>query len=162
MDDLRVVVDKVLCDTEAGACVILLKEEGADRILPIWIGEAEAFSIAMAQEHITLPRPITHDLIQSILDVVGVSVDWVRVASIEEGTFYATMRLNGPMGERDVDCRPSDAIAIAMRVDAPIFVSEDVLNRGVDPFSAISNRLEQLSDDLLANLPDEVFGKYKM
>ncbi len=162
MDDVRVFVDKVLCDTEADTCVVLLKEEDGERVLPIWIGQAEAFSIAMAQEKVKLPRPITHDLVESILKSLEASLEWVQIVAIEEGTFFAVMRVKTEDGEHDVDCRPSDAVAVAMRTESPIFVAEMVMKSALDPFSDLSEKFENISEEMLADLPDEVFGKYKM
>ncbi|MCP4604902.1 MAG: bifunctional nuclease family protein [Proteobacteria bacterium] len=162
MGDIRVSVKKVLFDPKVGASVVLLKEEEGEREVPIWIGQSEALSIAMAIENISLPRPMTHDLIQSVLTGLGVSIDWIRIHDLDEGTFYATLRLNSSDGEVDVDSRPSDAIAVALRMEAPIFVAEKVFVAAsqMDPNSP--GKIEDMDEDFLADLPDEVFGKYKM
>jgi bifunctional DNase/RNase len=162
MNDSRVIIERVLFDPKAGASVVLLKEEGKDRILPIWIGQAEALSIAMAMEKVALPRPMTHDLIKSVLENLNVSLVWVRIRSLDEGTFYATIRLNIKDGQIDIDSRPSDAIAIALRMEAPVFVAEQVLSEASQTALGSMSDLTNVSDDFLADLPDEVFGKYKM
>jgi bifunctional DNase/RNase len=119
-----------------GQHVILLKPldaiAGEGSILPIWIGQMEATSILVAVEGAPVPRPLAHDLMRSLLDSAGASVTKVAVTRIEEGTFYAEVTLSTTLGERVVDARPSDAVALASRVGAPIWVTEAVLeNAGV-------------------------------
>jgi len=112
--------------------LILLKplddEPGPGRILPIWIGPQEATSIVIAVEGAEAPRPLAHDLMKSLLETVGATVERVEVTRIEEGTFYAEITLMTREGRRVLDARPSDAIALAARVDAPIWVADDVLD----------------------------------
>lgn len=114
-----------------GQHVILLKpqgeEPGVGTVLPIWIGAQEATSILVAVERATVPRPLAHDLMRSMLDQLGASVREVAVTRITDGTFYAEIALDTAAGERIIDARPSDAIALACRSDAPIRVAEDVL-----------------------------------
>ncbi len=162
MSDIRVKIEKVLFDSSIGASVVLLKEEAGERELPIWIGQPEALSIAMAVEDVELPRPMTHDLLRSILDELDVTLSWVRVHNLEEGTFFATLRLNHPGGDLDVDARPSDAIALAARVNAPVFVAEAVFLTVSTSMMDALGKIKDVDKDLLAELPDEVFGKYKM
>ncbi len=121
----------------AGAPVILLKsvfeEPGTGRILPIWIGSQEATSIFIAVEGAETPRPLAHDLMKSLLQVVGARVERVEVTKIEEGTFYAEITLLTREGRRILDSRPSDAIALAARVDAPIWVADEVFDEAGIP-----------------------------
>lgn len=162
MTDTRMTVWKVLYDASLGSAVVLLQNETGERILPIWVGHAEALSIALASERVTIPRPLTHDLLKSILDSADLEVEWVRVTDIREGTYFGLIRVVGDSLSIEVDARPSDAIALALRADAPIFVAEKVLvdAMGID-LTELKN-LENLEEDFLANLPDEIFGKYKM
>lgn len=163
MSDVRVLVDRVLFDPNIGASVMLLKEKDGERVLPVWIGKSEALSIAMAIEKVTLTRPMTHDLIQSILKNLDVSVSWVRVRDLDEGTFFATIKLTTTSAESvDIDARPSDAVALAIRMEAPIFVAEQVLSVTISAELNALERIENLDEDILSDLPDEVFGKYKM
>jgi hypothetical protein len=115
-----------------GQHVILLKPidelPGEGRILPIWIGQMEATSILVAVEGAEVPRPLAHDLMRAMLEAAGTSVAGVAVTRIEDGTFYAEVTLSTPAGERIVDARPSDAVALASRVAAPIRISEEVLD----------------------------------
>ncbi|MBD7956275.1 bifunctional nuclease family protein [Microbacterium sp. Sa4CUA7] len=114
-----------------GQRVVLLKPidalPGEGAILPIWIGAQEATSILIAVEGAVTPRPLAHDLMRSMLTTLGAEVDRVEVARIDDGTFYAEVTLSSPQGTQRVDARPSDAIALASRTAAPIFVADAVL-----------------------------------
>jgi len=111
----------------------LLEEEGAGRVLPIWIGQQEATSILIAISGETAPRPLSHDLMKLLLETLGAHVERVDVTRIEEGTFYAEITLMSPTGPYIVDSRPSDAIALAVRTDAPLFIAADVLEEAGIP-----------------------------
>src|SRR5579875_3370989 len=100
---------------------------GPRTLVPIWVGSQEAASISIAVNGEEAPRPLSHDLMQRLLVVLGASVDRVEVTRIEDGTFYAELGLTTPTGTVAIDCRPSDGIALASRVGAPIFVAEAVL-----------------------------------
>lgn len=162
MSDIRVKVWKVLYDPAVGSSVVLLQSENEDRVLPIWIGQSEALAIAMASEGLKMPRPMTHDLLKAIVDTADLTVEWIRVTEIKDGTFYATVRLARPKTQFDLDSRPSDAIALALRAEAPIFVAEHVFADALGTDANGMRGLEDLTEDFLANLPDEIFGKYKM
>lgn len=108
--------------------VALLKGIEDKRTLPIFIGPAEAQSIAIKLNNIELPRPMTHDLLKNILDFFECRLRRVEVCDLKEGTFYARLVLEKDGEEMMIDCRPSDAIALALRVEAPIFVTEDVMD----------------------------------
>ena len=107
--------------------IVLLKEDEGERYLPIWIGAAEAAAIAFALQGVVTPRPMTHDLMKNLLDEVGAEVQRIEITELREGTYYAniSMRMNGNAYE--ISARPSDAIALAVRVEAPIFADEEVL-----------------------------------
>jgi uncharacterized protein len=107
--------------------IVLLKEDEGERYLPIWIGAAEAAAIAFALQGVVTPRPMTHDLMKNLLDEVGAQVQRIEITELREGTYYANinMRMNGSAYE--ISARPSDAIALAVRVEAPIFADEEVL-----------------------------------
>ncbi|HEY0375066.1 MAG TPA: bifunctional nuclease family protein [Amnibacterium sp.] len=102
-------------------------EEGPRTLVPIWVGNQEAASISIAVNGEDAPRPLAHDLMQRLLRAVGATLDRVDVTRIEEGTFYAELSLSTPNGHLRIDCRPSDGIALACRVGAPLFVAEAVL-----------------------------------
>ena len=105
----------------------ILEESGSGTMLPIWIGAQEATSIFIAIEGEQAPRPLSHDLMKSLLEAVGAEVERVEVTRIDGGTFYAEITLRTRDGRRVLDARPSDSIALAARVDAPIWVADEVL-----------------------------------
>lgn len=111
----------------------LLEEPGEGRVLPIWIGTQEATSILIALGDEPPPRPLTHDLMKTLLDTVGATVDRISVTRIEDGTFYAELALTTPTGSLVLDTRPSDAIALAVRTEAPLFVAEEVFEESGIP-----------------------------
>ncbi len=109
--------------------IVLLKESEGERYLPIWIGAVEATAIAFALQGIETPRPMTHDLIRDILGELGVSVERIVISDLVDQTFYATIRMGSGAGSGEVSSRPSDAIALAVRLNTPIYASEDVLDQ---------------------------------
>ena len=109
--------------------VVILKEKGTNRYLPIWIGPAEADAIAVKLQNVELSRPLTHDLLQSVISTLGASVDYIVVSGLKEDTFYARLALNVDGVKLDIDSRPSDALALAVRVGAPIYAEESVLEK---------------------------------
>ncbi len=157
---IRMKVAKIILDPVTNSPIIILKDLEERRALPIWVGLFEANAIAMEMEKVVTPRPMTHDLIKGILESLSVEVQKIVVDNLVENTFYATIHLATPEGkEVQVDSRPSDAIALALRVSAPIYVSQEVISR------AKSFDLTQESDLLkewLESLDPEDFGKYKV
>jgi len=109
--------------------VVILKEKMAERYLPIWIGPAEADAIAVRLQDVNVPRPLTHDLLSSVIDNLGANVNSIIVNELKNDTFYAKIILNVDGGVIEVDSRPSDALALAVRVEAPIYVEEAVLDK---------------------------------
>ncbi|MBI1848089.1 MAG: bifunctional nuclease family protein [Candidatus Rokubacteria bacterium] len=109
--------------------IIILRDEEDKRSLPIWVGIFEANAIALELEKIATPRPMTHDLIKNIIETIDAKLVKVVVTDLRENTFYAVLHLQVGETEYTVDSRPSDAIALALRVTAPIFVDEDVVRR---------------------------------
>ncbi|MBL7124666.1 MAG: bifunctional nuclease family protein [Dehalococcoidales bacterium] len=109
--------------------VVILKEKIADRYLPIWIGPAEADAIAVKLQDVTVPRPLTHDLLRSVIDALGATINSIIVSELKNDTFYAKIVLNVDGGQMEVDSRPSDALALAVRADVPIYAEEVVLDK---------------------------------
>jgi bifunctional DNase/RNase len=109
--------------------VVILKEKEADRYLPIWIGPAEAEAIAVKLQGVTAPRPLTHDLLRSAIDSLGASIDSIVVSDLKSDTFYAKIILDVNGKQIEIDSRPSDALALAVRVDVPIYADEAVLDK---------------------------------
>jgi len=120
-------VNGLAIDSSSRMPVVILTDLEEKRFLPIWIGVYEADAILVALEDIEVPRPMTHDLMRSMLDVTGIDVDRIVIHGIKNNTFFAKIVLID--GERDyeVDARPSDAVALALRMEAPIYVSENVI-----------------------------------
>ena len=163
---VEVKVNFLSIDRRTGAPIVVLKEtEGdLDRILLIWIGESEAAAIQMHIENIDFPRPMTHDLLKNVIETLEAKVTDVCVHSVEQQnnrwTFYAHVTLQMNDKEIDVDCRPSDAIALALRCEVPIYVAEDVIaDHG---FSEQDLDKEQSHDpkDVLENLDDETLKQF--
>jgi len=109
--------------------VVILKEKMAERYLPIWIGPAEADAIAVKLQGVNVPRPLTHDLLSSVIDTLGATIESIIVSELKNDTFYAKIILNIDGGQMEVDSRPSDALALAVRVEAPIYAEEEVLDK---------------------------------
>ena len=109
--------------------VVILKEKKAGRYLPIWIGPAEADAIAVKLQGVKVPRPLTHDLLFSAIGSLGATVDSIIVSDLKSDTFYAKILLNVDGGQIEIDCRPSDALALAVRAGVPIFADEMVLDK---------------------------------
>jgi uncharacterized protein len=143
--------------------IIILRDEEEKRSLPIWVGIFEANAIALELEKITTPRPMTHDLIKNIVESVDAKVEKIVVNDLRDNTFFALIHLRLGEEEITVDSRPSDAIALALRVGAPIFVDDDVVRRAksVEVAPKESDDQEKLKE-WLENLKPEDFGKYKM
>jgi uncharacterized protein len=108
--------------------IVLLREREGERYLPIWIGAMEATAIAFALQGIVTARPMTHDLLKNVLEEVGVRVERIVITELREGTFYAVIQMQQNGSQYEVSSRPSDAIALAVRVNVPIFANEDVLS----------------------------------
>ncbi|UYP21004.1 bifunctional nuclease family protein [Rhodococcus sp. Z13] len=122
MSEMRIVGIRI--EQPQNQPVLLLREVDGERYLPIWIGQNEATAIALEQQGVEPARPLTHDLIKNLLDVFGHNLVEVRIVDLQEGTFYADLVFDDGMR---VSCRPSDGVAVALRVGAPVFVEEPVL-----------------------------------
>jgi uncharacterized protein len=127
--EIEMVVESVRVHMRTGRHVLLLKEVGLGRILPVWIGQWEAQAIAMKLQGIASERPLTHDLFLGTLDELGVRLERVVITSLADETFHANLVLEAADGHHEVDARPSDAIALAVRVECPIFAASTVLDQ---------------------------------
>lgn len=145
---IQMKVEGLLFDPRSSMYILLLKEIDGDGTLPIWIGKPEADSIALALGGVITPRPLTHDLIKNLLSSIKIRITRVVVTEILDNTYYALIYLTDGEREVPVDSRPSDAVAIALRVNAPIFVEEDIMER------KSTDELEEW----LKNLRPEDFG----
>jgi bifunctional DNase/RNase len=135
----------VRLELPANAPVVLLREQGGERrVLPIYIGPEEARAIALALEGVSTPRPMTHDLFRDVLGAVDVTVQRITVTDLRESTFFADIELRTAAGETvTVSSRPSDAVALAVRVEAPIFAAESVLAEAAMPAAEEGEEEEQ-------------------
>ena len=141
----------LMFDPYNNAYIVILRDEDNTDMLPIWVGKAEASAISFALEGVAAPRPMTHDLMKSLLDEVDAKVISAVITDLKDNTYYAKLHLTYEDSEYSVDSRPSDAIALALRAQAPIFAREEVIRK-------------QVSEELgqwLENLKPEDFGKYE-
>ncbi len=146
--------------------IIILKDLEEKMALPIWIGLIEASAIATELEKIQLARPMTHDLMKNILSELEVKVEKVEINDLADNTFYASVYLNSGGKQLLMDSRPSDAIAIALRTNAPIFVEKKVMEKSrridLSKMGDQDSAKKQKWAEILENLSPEDFGKYKM
>jgi bifunctional DNase/RNase len=152
-------VSGIALDPFTNTPIVILKDSTNERTLPIWIGFMEASSIAMELEKTPRIRPITHDLVKNLIEKLGFHVSRIEVTDLRDDTFYACMHIKKDNEEYILDARPSDAIAIALRTDSPIFVNEGVLEKSKS--IEIDEDKEKL-EKLLEQMPESTFGKYKM
>lgn len=131
---IEMVVDRIGLSKIDYQPVVVLKEKGGELYLPIWIGVTEANAISVILEGVEVPRPLTPDLLRSIIDSTGASVKYIVINDLRDNTFYANIILHTNRRQTEIDARPSDAIAIALRVRAPIYVAEAVLKKAGAPF----------------------------
>jgi len=176
---IEVTIDSIRVSLLSQNRIVVLKEENSERFLPIWIGPAEADAIAVRLQDVSVARPLTHDLVRSIIDSLGASVESVVVNDLSNDTFFAKIMLQVDGRSMEIDSRPSDAIALAVRVQVPIYADESVLEKaGVrldqegalesvtgelvdEPKEVSPEELEKLSPfrDLIEGLDLEDFGK---
>jgi bifunctional DNase/RNase len=152
----------LMMDPVTNMPIVVLKDVGSDTVLPIWVGIYEANAIALEIEKVTTPRPMTHDLLKNLLIGLETNVRKVVVSELREDTFFAVIWLERDGQIISVDSRPSDALALALRVDCPIYVDDEVL-KSSRVASTVSDRVS--SEELrkwLEGLNDEDLGRYKM
>jgi hypothetical protein len=126
---IEVNIDSIRVSLLSQNRIVVLKEENSERFLPIWIGPFEADAITLQLQGMEAPRPLTHDLLKSVIETLGAEVIHILISSLERNTYYARIVLDVNGDTTEVDSRPSDAIALAVRVDAPIFVAEEVMDQ---------------------------------
>src|SRR6202140_4505273 len=151
----------LMMDPVSNMPIVLLRDSGSDTVLPIWVGIYEANAIALEIEKVSTPRPMTHDLIKNVLTGLDAHVHKIVVTELKEDTFYAVIWMEREGRVISVDSRPSDALALALRVDCPIFVEEEVLKTSKKAANASETTSEELRK-WLEGLNDEDLGHYKM
>ena len=160
--DIEVRIRGLMMDPSTRSPVVVLNDAANEVVLPIWVGFFEANAIALEIEKSTLPRPMTHDLLRNVIDGLNARVTRVVVGELREDTFHATIWLDQQGEVVALDARPSDAIALALRADCPIFVSRQVVDRarvnGIGSASAAPDDMRRW----LENLNDDEMGRYKM
>jgi len=142
--------------------IVLLKDLQEKETVPIWIGFFEASAIGAQLEKVQITRPMTHDLMKNLLDTLGVTVTKVEVNDLQENTFYAIIHLDMDGTHFAIDARPSDAIALALRAKASIYVHEEVIAKSRKIDLRQQQEGEAALDELLEGLSSKDFGKYKM
>lgn len=157
---IKMKVAGVTLDPVSNAPIIILKDSKDEKTLPIWIGIFEASSIAIKLEGIHTPRPLTHDLLRSVIESLNAKVVRIVINDLKDNVFYAKIHIR--MGRRvvQVDSRPSDAIALALRTDSPIYVEEKVIDK-LQKEELQPNNSEDIKS-LLESMDTEELGKYKM
>lgn len=154
----KVRIQGLLLDPITERPILVLKNLEDDRILPIWIGSSEANAIALQLENVKVPRPMTHDLMCGILSKVEIPVREVRITDLKDNTYFADIVLQRDEGDVHVDARPSDAVALAVRIGAPIYVEDSIFEKTGEADEDNTDQLRQWLDQLS---PEEL-GRYEM
>jgi bifunctional DNase/RNase len=159
---IEMTIKGLMVDPITNMPIIILRDQDGQKVLPIWVGVFEANAIALQMENVATPRPMTHDLLRNVISDLNATVQKVVVSDLKDNTFYALIHLLLGGNQLAVDARPSDAIALALRAKAPIFVEENVIDHAktID-FSSEKSDSERLQR-WLESLDPEELGKYKM
>src|SRR5579872_3827375 len=152
----------LMMDPVTNMPIVILKDVGGNTVLPIWVGVYEANAIALEIERVSTPRPMTHDLIKSLLFGLNTNLRKVVVSDLKDDTFYAVIWLDRDGELISVDSRPSDALALALRLDCPIYVEEAVLKSSSKAAATADKAANNELRRMLEGLNDEDFGRYKM
>jgi uncharacterized protein len=159
---IEMTIKGLMVDPITNSPIVILRDKEGTKVLPIWVGIYEANAIALQIENVATPRPMTHDLLRNVIQDLKASVQKIVVCDLQENTFYALIYLSLNGSTLAIDARPSDAIALALRTRAPIFVEDTVIDHAktVDqsPDRADADRLQKW----LENLDPDDLGKYKM
>jgi bifunctional DNase/RNase len=159
---IEMTIKGLMVDPITNMPIIILRDKDGQRVLPIWVGVFEANAIALQIENVTTPRPMTHDLLKNVIHDLRGRIDKIVVSDLKENTFYALIYLRVDGDVMAIDARPSDAIALALRARAPIFVEEKVIDNAktvdLTPDKGDAERLQKW----LESLDPDNMGKYKM
>jgi len=165
---IAMTISSLNMDPVTNSPIIILKEIDGKQTLPIWIGLLEATAIASEIEGVKFSRPMTHDLLKDVMDKTDIKVNKVEICDLKDNTYYAIIHVTRNDQIFSIDSRPSDAIALALRTEAPIFVSDEVLKKSEQIEATRESEPVDKSEkgkkwqDILENLKPEDFGKYKM
>lgn len=160
--EIEMKIRGLMMDPVTNMPIVILKDLAGTQVLPIWVGIYEANAIALEIEKVATPRPMTHDLIKNVLLGLETGVQKVVVSELREDTFYAVIWLERGGEIISIDSRPSDALALALRVDCPIYVDEEVLKSSKSAASMAEKSGNEELKRWLEGLNDEDFGRYKM
>jgi bifunctional DNase/RNase len=162
----KVSIAGLTMDPASNTPIIILKSEKSNQAIPIWIGLLEATSIASALQNIKYERPMTHDLFKNFTELLDISISKIEVCDLKDNTFYAKIYFISKDGNFEMDARPSDAIALALRFDAPIFVTDEIMQKSKigDGEAEVLDTSEEGKKwaDYLESLSPEDFGKFKI
>lgn len=160
--EIRMDIKGLMLDPTSNVPIVILRDEAEQVFLPIWIGVFEANAIALRLEKVDTPRPMTHDLLRSALEQVGAQVQKIVISDLQDNTFFARIHVQTNGTGVEIDARPSDAIALALRTESPIFVLEPVLDKAqaVDLATRVSD--EEKLRKWLEEVSPEDLGKYEM
>jgi uncharacterized protein len=159
---IEMTIKGLILDPVTNDPIIILRDQDGQRVLPIWVGAAEANAIGLQIENVVPQRPLTHDLLRDVIHALDGAVDKVVVCDLKENTFYALVHLVVRGEPVTIDARPSDAIALALRARAPIFVEESVIERARTSESVPERATAQRLQKWLESLDSDDLGKYKM
>jgi hypothetical protein len=160
--EVEMKIRTLMMDPATNMPIVVLKDVHGSAVLPVWIGIYEANAIALEIEKVQTPRPMTHDLLRNVLLGLNVHVQKVVVNELRDQTFYALIWIERDGRIMSIDSRPSDALALALRVDCPIFVDDEVLKTSRDSSPVNEKSTNEELRKWLDNLPDEDLGRYKM
>ncbi len=159
---IEMTIKGLILDPVTNDPIIILRDQDGQRVLPIWVGAAEANAIGLQIENVVPQRPLTHDLLRDVINALDGAVDKVVVCDLKDNTFYALVHLVVRGEPVTIDARPSDAIALALRARAPIFVEESVIERARTSESVPERATAQRLQKWLESLDSDDLGKYKM
>jgi bifunctional DNase/RNase len=165
MKEIEFKIKGLMMDPLTNSPIVVLQDTTSDTLLPIWVGIFEANAIALQIEKVDTPRPMTHDLIKGLLNHLDARVTKIVVTELKDSTFYALIFLDVAGKTVTVDARPSDAIALALRTDSPIFVTDEVISKSASASSTTLSAERSTPEEIrqwLENLNPEDLGKYKM
>jgi uncharacterized protein len=162
MMEVEMKIRGLMMDPVTNMPIVVLKDVGSDAVLPIWVGVYEANAIALEIEKVTTPRPMTHDLIKNLLLGLDTHVHKVVVNELRDDTFFAVIWMERDGKVISIDSRPSDALALALRLDCPIYVDEEVLKHSKQATASADRVSAEELRKWLEGLNDEDLGRYKM
>ncbi len=159
---LEVKVDGLALDMTTNSPVVILAAKETKKVLPIWIGHAEAWAIAMELSGVGAKRPMTHDLLKTIIGMLSAKVEKIEITELKEQTFYARVLIKDNGKIHEIDARPSDSIALALKTSAPIFAEEGLFNLQMPGQSPGEGKDPESLVDRLKRINPEDFGKYSL